>query len=53
LRAEFERLVAARADDHAALHALIECLGETLWEAQRLRAAPDANVYLDCLRRQR
>ena len=52
LRAEYARLCTARADDHAALHALIECLGETLWQAQRLGAAPDANVYLDCLRRQ-
>jgi hypothetical protein len=52
LRAEYERLRGARADDHAALHALIECLGETLWQAQRLGAAPDANVYLECLRRQ-
>ena len=51
LRAEYERLRAARGDDHAALHEVVECLGETLWQAQRLGAAPDANVYLDCLRR--
>ena len=53
LRAHYERLRRARGDDHAALHALLECLGETLWQAQRLAAAPDANVYLDCLARQR
>ena len=51
LRAEYERLRLARANDHEALHALVECLGETLWQAQRLAAAPDATVYLDCLRR--
>lgn len=51
LRAEYERLRASHDDDHAALHALIDCLGETLWQAQRLGAAPDATVYLDCLRR--
>jgi len=50
LRAEFERLCASH-DEHDALHALIECLGETLWQAQRLRTGPDATVYLDCLRR--
>ncbi len=50
LRAHFERLCATR-DEHAALHVLIDCLGETLWQAQRLRAAPDAAVYFDCLRR--
>lgn len=53
LRAHYERLRRARGDDHAALHALLECLGETLWQAQRLSAAPDAQVYLDCLARQR
>lgn len=52
IRAEFERLRVARGDEHAALHAVLECLGETLWQAQRLRAAPDAEVYLSCLRRQ-
>lgn len=51
LRAEYERLRAARGDEHAALHDVLECLGETLWQAQRLGAAPDADVYLDCLRK--
>jgi len=51
LRAEYERLRAVRGDDHAALHEVVECLGETLWQAQRLGSAPDAEVYLDCLRR--
>ena len=53
IRAHFERLRAARGDEHAALHALLECLGETLWQAQRLNAPPDERVYLDCLDRQR
>jgi hypothetical protein len=53
IRAQFDRLRLARGDEHAALHALIECLGETLWQAQRIGGAPDANVYLDCLARQR
>jgi hypothetical protein len=51
LRAEYERLRAAHGDPHAALHAVVECLGETLWQAQRVGSAPDATVYLDCLRR--
>jgi hypothetical protein len=53
IRAAFERLRATRGDEHAALHAVLECLGETLWQAQRLRAAPDAEVYLTCLRKQK
>ncbi len=52
IRAQFERLRAARGDEHAALHAVVECLGETLWQAQRNGGAPDASVYLGCLRRQ-
>ena len=51
--AHFERLRAARGDAHAALHAVLECLGETIWQAQRLGTGPDAAVYLDCLARQR
>lgn len=53
IRAEFERLRAARGDEHTALHAVLECLGETMWQAQRLGTGPDAAVYLACLRRQR
>jgi hypothetical protein len=52
IRAEFERLKLARGDEHDALHAVLECLGETLWQAQRLGTGPDATIYLDCLRRQ-
>jgi hypothetical protein len=51
IRAEFERIAAARGDRHAALHALLECLGETLWRAQRDAAPPDGAAYLECLRK--
>jgi hypothetical protein len=53
IRAEFERLRAARGDEHAALHVLLECLGEVIWSAQRHRMAPDAALYIACLERQR
>ncbi len=53
IRAHFERLWTSRGDEHAALHAVLECLGETLWQAQRLHAAPDERLYLDCMERQR
>jgi hypothetical protein len=52
LRAHFERLRAARGDEHAALHALLECLGEVVWHAQRHGTPPDAAIYLACLERQ-
>lgn len=53
IRAQFERLRVARGDEHAALHAILECLGEVVWQAQRLGTGPDATLYLACLERQR
>jgi hypothetical protein len=53
LRGHYERLRSARQDEHAALHALLECLGETIWHAQRHGTPFDADVYLRCLERQR
>ena len=49
--AHFERLRAARGDAHAALHDIVEGLGEVMWQAQRLGTGPDATLYLDCLAR--
>jgi hypothetical protein len=51
LRAAFDTLTGRPADRHEALHAVLECLGETIWRAQRERQAPDAEAYLDCVRR--
>ncbi|MEP7328219.1 MAG: DUF1841 family protein [Betaproteobacteria bacterium] len=53
IRAQFERIRDARGDEHEALHAVIECLGEVIWQAQRQRSAPDAQLYLSCLQRHR
>ncbi|MDZ7644031.1 MAG: DUF1841 family protein [Woeseiaceae bacterium] len=44
--------IARRSDDrHDAEHRMIECLAETLWEAQGRGAPPDEARYLDRLRR--
>jgi hypothetical protein len=51
IRAEYERLRDAHDDEHAAKHAVLECLGETLWHAQRNGTPLDAMRYLECLRR--
>lgn len=32
-------------------HAMMDCLGSALWEAQRHARPPDEAAYLDCLRR--
>jgi hypothetical protein len=45
----FAALAARCGDRHAALHEALECLAETVWRAQRSRAAPDAAAYLECL----
>jgi hypothetical protein len=45
------RLAARDGDHHAAEHRMIECLAETLWEAQGANRAPDETLYLERLRR--
>jgi hypothetical protein len=52
IRAHFERLTRKYASEHEAQHAMMECLGEMLWQAQRNRTTPDATIYLTCLERQ-
>ncbi len=46
----YQKLVAQKGI-HDAEHAMIECLGEVLWTAQRNNAVPDENAYLTCLRK--
>lgn len=38
-------------DAHTAEHQMIECLAETLWEAQRDGTAPDEQRYLERLKK--
>ena len=42
----FEKLCAKTGDAHKAEHLVLECLAETLWEAQRNNTAPDEAAYL-------
>ena len=51
VRAEIERLATKHGELHDALHDALECLGETIWQAQRNGTPPDTMSYLDCLRR--
>jgi hypothetical protein len=51
IRAAFEARVARHGERHAALHDILDCLGEALWRAGRDRAPPDGDAYLDCVRR--
>ena len=50
IRAAFNRL-RAKMEAHAAEHVLLECLGETIWRAQRTGGPMDAAAYLDQINR--
>ncbi len=49
IRAQFERITHATGSGHDATHAILECLAEVIWQAQRTGAAPDEKLYLSCL----
>ena len=51
IRAAFAALAARLGSEHDAKHRVLECLGETIWEAQRSGSAPDQSAYLDCISR--
>jgi hypothetical protein len=51
IREVFQTLASSTGDAHAAEHQMIECLAETLWEAQSQNCAPDEQNYLQQLRR--
>ncbi|MDR2241048.1 MAG: DUF1841 family protein [Zoogloeaceae bacterium] len=53
LRAAFEALLARAGERHAALHGVLECLGETIWRAQQNQSPPDGAAYVECVRRKR
>jgi hypothetical protein len=50
IRAAFETL-RAKMELHAAEHVLLECLGETIWRAQREGQPMDAMAYVEQIRR--
>lgn len=51
LRSAFEAHVARLGNRHDALHVVLECLGETVWRAQRDHTPPDGPAYVECVRR--
>jgi len=50
IAAIYEKLTQRIGDAHAAEHAMLEPLAETLWESQRSGAMPNENAYLERLR---
>lgn len=51
IRQLYQQICQRVGDSHAAEHLMMECLGETLWEAQRASVEPDERAYLERLRR--
>ncbi len=51
LRAAFDACLARRGERHEALHDVLECLGETIWRAQRDRVPMDATAYVESVKR--
>jgi hypothetical protein len=51
ISAAYRELVSGASSEHDALHVLLECLGQVVWQAQRDRSAPDEQAYLNCIHR--
>ena len=47
---EINQKLISKLGQHDAEHAMMECLGKALWQAQRDNKAPDEAVYLECLK---
>jgi hypothetical protein len=50
IRPLFEQMTAALDDPHLTAHLVMDCLGETLWVAQRDQQPLNHELYLECLR---
>jgi hypothetical protein len=46
----YRRLISSKGQ-HEAEHAMMECLGQALWNAQRSHQAPDESAFLECLKK--
>ncbi len=51
IREAFDRLARRLDSRHAAMHEVMECLGEVIWRAQRDGAPLDGEAYLEAVRR--
>lgn len=44
------QLLKEKKDQHIVLHNVMDCLAETLWQAQLNKTQPDSTFYLTCLK---
>ncbi len=50
IRELFQQVLLQTGERHAAEHKLLDCLAESLWDAQRAGQLPDENAYLERVR---
>lgn len=51
IAAAYQALLKKHGVEHPAQHDLMDCLAETIWQAQRQRTAPDGAAYLSRIQR--
>jgi hypothetical protein len=51
IKQAYENLGRKKNSLHEAAHALMECLGEVVWNSQRTGLPPDGAAYIDCIAR--
>lgn len=49
IKDQYQRLLLKHQDTHTVEHLIMECLAQSIWEAQRNHSLPDNALYLDCL----
>lgn len=49
VRAAYAKICAKLGDEHPAQHAVMDCLGEMIWRAQRDQQPPDGAAYVRCI----
>ena len=50
IQEHYQQIIKNIGSEHEAEHAMMECLGESLWTAQRNQVEPDEAAYLNCLK---
>lgn len=51
IKALYQTIISKQGSAHTAEHAMMDCLGEALWQAQRNQAPPDERTYFECLKK--
>lgn len=46
----YQQLLTKHQDSHDVEHLILDCLAQTIWEAQRNNSLPDNEAYLNCIK---